>query len=720
MTNINNFKEIGVDQLIKHIESDSKIYKNENELLNYYISHVFIELEECSMLIKENQNNTETLQNSFNLCSSLEVLINKNNLSFNKVLEDGHLVKHPLVKAYLINKKEKNIFVSEIVENINSWNNSGKNILNEIKLFRMSPEGRQSIVRKKVSFDINNLLNELLNNFSVSQRGEIFTRIEKYIESGWFEKDSPLKEYFNGKIKTEDAIKSLENAMGKRFFNASIESEQIAGVYFKYNLILNEEDILGGRVFNISLGGFKDYCIKSVDGKKLYIGDVTTQESGYNNGNSWIKTAKAILNYKKNNNELEIDYSVSLLSLFYDVEFSSLKTKFIEKFNESSKINIDDWHLLQYLAVLDRDYMDHQVDFQEIFNITTLNFFGTNSEKECNKVLKLNNGDFIKSIFQTFNRVLNNINYEYSINAQGMETNVESTPIHLLVASLKGFEKVVNNNKELTNQYCEFSEKVKKLSKIIVGQGHIKEEAKRLSDRMKYPDDITNAYLEDLNEYNSIKNKIEELKKQEQEFKEKNQELLEETQYAIYYLFDVFIDNSYSILNAQSDTWRENYDEVVYNIEQGLSKIFNEYDKEKIVYNKQTLNKKDNPIKEVIMSFVESIDNSKDGLDLSKNIVNSIEKIKEVFNRAKKDGFEIGDYLFKTKNKKNTQGNLTMYGKFIEAIKSSGYNEKQFYKMFKEKVFKQIDLLEDNLIELKENAEILNSNKNKIIQPNFI
>jgi len=726
MSDINeiaNYDEIGIDELTEIIKSSDLSKETTATLFEKCGKHFKIEFDTSYANIESNisENSNDELLKVYELIDSIK----KPNIDFDKFLSLCDIPSsHPLVTSNTIRTINKNSFLEEISENIKDWKNSGKSLSYSIRKFRMSPEGRQCITRKTKLDITDELLQQFISSFHVSERAEIFTRIEKYIESGWFEKDNPFHEYYADSSKKQQAIDSLKENMGKRFFEASVNKTQY-GLYYEYNLVLHKDKSLRSNIFNIALGGVKDYCIESVDGKKIYLGDVTTDETGYGNGFTWLSTAKAISNYKKENPDVKINYSVSLMSLFYDTEVTenSIKTKFIEKFNEHTQLNVAQWHLLQYLAVLDRDTQDFNFDIKDLINDTTLHFFGTESEGYCNTVLKLNKEDFVKQVFHDFKSIIENITEKgYIINAQGMKTNVESIPIHLLVSAVKGFEIVVNSDEKLIAEYCELKEPVDKLKKLIVNAGHIKKELINLSQRLSHPDDISNSFLEENEIFVSHKKQVERDKENRLELQEKNKEIIGD----IITSYQKFVSTLFSdvspIINIQKESWSKNYTTPMNSIINGLS-VLNEstHLKKWIYYNKQTIEKRDNPIKDIIYNVAKSMNKSYEKIEFIENIDKCLKEIDKHFENINL----FGDRIFTTKNRVNTQQNYTLYGKFLyhqlgaKTHAQGGELENKFYENLKNNT-------QENLLDLKEKLHAYktinlaldqNQNQNKKLKP---
>lgn len=710
INNINDFEELGIDSLIKLIKEDD-LSMNKEELINYYRNHFLIEIGQQLEIIKsEKDNSIQSLKKVFNLFENIEELMIKNNSNIENFIDLMNLNEHPLAKSYIFTKNEKYLFLEDIISNIKNWEESGKNLLHSIKLFRMSPEGRKSITQKRKNYKISNLFDELLANYSVAQKAEIFTRIEKYIEFGWYSIDKPLEDYLKNNEGKDEAIKKLKTAMGSRFLKVKVQSEHIGGTVIEHSLLINEEEYIGDDIFEVSGVGFKDYALKSPDNKKIYIGDVTTQESGYNNGNSWTKTAKAALKYEKENPDIKVELTVSLIAMLYDTGNNSLvKSSFVEKLKEYNQNTVDDWNLIQFLSVLDRESFDAKYSFEEIFEKINVNFFGSTSELICNNILS-NKVNFAENIMSLIERTLNNFG-EYVFDAQRMETNSDSKALHLLLSTIKGFEKVICKDINLLNRYCLIKEPLKELAeKVFIGNGHISDELFR-----------TAKSLDAMQIYDSYKERSDSQLKQHEmleDIKIKKEIFLKNNENLINKLFDSLqkvvssIENGYEpILKSQSKTWSGNYNDAFESIKINLKNA-----KEKgylgcVNYNNQTIDKKDNVIKEAIVC-ISGLIRCSSRSSIMKNVENYLEELYKIVDKH---------FEFQTKNIKNTQNNYTNYGNFTIQLNANWRNHEEkvneYYKNLKENVRKDIDDAINISKKLIDNSTQFELIKNKQIKP---
>lgn len=703
MDNINEFEEIGLESLTEIIKNDS-VNKDKTDIISYYRNHFIFEVNDALETIKSgNKDNIQNLKNIFLLFENIEELMVRNNSNLEYFVEALELSEHPIAKAYLISKQEKYLFVEEIIDNIKKWEQSGNNLLHSIKSFRMSPEGRKAITQKRTKHKIDELFNSLLDSYSVAQKAEIFIRIEKYIELGWYSVDNPLEGYLNGSDLKEEAINKLKKAMGKRFFKATVDSEHVAGTIVEHTLSIDEEHTLNDSVFDIKGAGFKDYAIKSLDGKTLFIGDITTQEIGYSNGNSWIKTAKSALKYEEDNPSIKVEVSVSLLSMLYDAEFKSvLKSSFIDKLNKYDQSVVDDWHLIQFLSVLDRDSFDAKYSFEDIFSKIKINFFGSTSELTCNNVLN-EKKEFVEKVLSLFERTLDNFN-DVVFDAQRMESNADSKPIHLLLSSIKGFEKVIGLDFNYLERYCLLREPLKDLAtKVVNANGHIKEELQRTARGLKHPLNIYEDYQERLAEQRDQYSLIDVVKFEKEKFMTENSVLLKNLIISIHDLVSN-VEKGYSpILNSQASSWRGNYIKTYDSIKRVLMNAHDGHGIGYVHYN-QVIGKKDNVMKESIVCLSDFLNRSS-MTTIMNNVtpfMNSLEKIIEK------------EFKFQTSTLVNTQNQYNNYGDFVcNKLKGNYHNQKEkvkeFYDNFRENIGEKIKKVTIISEELKFNSQKIQS-----------
>lgn len=705
---LNEFNSFYIDHISKFANTSGvDCSKCLADFLGEHYKYEFDILDKGVINDAENNNSYDKLEKIYEL---IELIKNNNNIDSDKFFElCGIDTKHPLISSHENIKLEKREFLSEIVSNIKNWKKSGSSLLYSIEKFRMSPEGRKAITRNKRSNLDNEFLENFINSYAVSERAEIFVRIEKYIKSGWFDVDNPLQDYYSNKDTTDIAIYKLKNAMGERFFEAEIIKTQL-GNYFDYELVLHEDKKLGDSVFKLAQSGVKDCCIKGTDGK-IYLGDTTTDETGYMNGNSWITTLKAIDNYKKNNQNAKVEYSISLMALFYDGETKdSIKKKFSEKFDSFTLLDINDWHLMQFLAVLDRDSQDFGYDLRSLIKEVKLNIFGSSSEGYCNTVLNLDKDDFFEEVFYSINRILTNFNKKDNVfNAQGMRTNVESIPVHLLTATIKGMEKLINHNDNLILKYCELSEPVEALSEKIVNSGHINEELSKLYQRLGHPEDMKKLYLKGKDKYDKDKSEIIALKEERNQVIEKNGIYVKDVISSYTNMIENLYDSSKDLLKSQCYSWEANYTEAFDNLISGLKSydnINNDY-KSWINYNKITIDKRDKSYKELLFNVISTVSKSygHDSLTFIDNIKTSIVDIEKFIENIPK----LDNEFFKTKNNFNIAG-YTMHGGFVyHQLKAV---DDEHGEMIKNNYFNNMkESIETSLEDFKNKLDIFENNK---------
>lgn len=709
---LNDYEEVSAEELIQLLqttditkESTDTLYKKCGSHFKKEFDYLYAEIESKLPL------SSDDLIDAYNLISAIK----KPNIDFKKFIELCDIpTNHPLITTFNIREVDKSDFLNEVSEKIKDWKLSGKSLSYSIRKFRMSPEGRKCITRKTKLDVTDDLLNEFISSFHKSERAEIFTRIEKYIESGWFEKDNPFEEYFLDNTKKPQAIYRLKESMGKRFFEASVKEISFGdSKYHEYELELHKDRPLLDAVFSIAKSGSKDYCIESVDGKRLFVGDVTTEDTGYNNGYTWLATAKAVLNFKRKNPEVDVNYSVSLMSLFYDTDTPDrqIKKSFIDKFSENTPLNIAQWHLILYLAVLDRDDQDFNFDIKELFNITTLNFFGTESEGYCNTVLKLKKEDFIVQVLDDFKSILHNITEKgLSINARGMDTNVESIPIHLLTSAIKGFEFVINDKKDLIAKYCELREYIDILEYKVPGVGHIGKELRNLSTRLKYPDEIYEQYIKTNKRYKDAKNLIDEEKTRQELYSKENMSCVNKVVDSFHDLINGYYNDVLPLIDCQRECRAVNYKEPLQSIIRVLSKLKSDPENNDplctyINYNRQTIEtNNNNALKDITLKLIKCINYSTNKTQLMNHISNFKIEVESYFENTR----VLSENLFPTYTRLNTQNKLSIYGRFIhEELNVSKYansdmiqaKEAEFFEKIKSNFKNKLELLSENLNE---------------------
>lgn len=431
-------------------------------------------------------NRTEEICNLFGLLRALES-------SKHVVLDDflqysGINPGNILHVAYQSEKKNTREYVANIITKIEEWKKTGKSLLNSIREYRKSGEARRELMSAKVPALDNKLLEELLRNTSRARRAEILVRIEKYIESGWFEVDKPLEKYFKGEQSVYEAVENLRSCMGERFFEAEVVQRHV-GVHVSYSLELRPKDKLKMDVFEIAGTHQKDFAIFSPSGDKLFIGDITTDETGYTQNTSWTSLAHAVKNFKDNNPGIEVSASVTLPSLFYDHQFDgSIKQKFIEKISKNgfSQEDRNDFQYLIILAALDRDTQNFAYHMHDAMKDLSFSFIGSAAEDVCNSIVHQTSKDkFVDKSIEVASRVLNKLNSSSEVfNAQGVNTNVESVCLHVTVAAIKGLRQLVGNDEQKIAKYVGLKEGFENLEDKVVNMGHISTEIQNFRHSM--------------------------------------------------------------------------------------------------------------------------------------------------------------------------------------------------------------------------------------------
>ncbi len=333
----------------------------------------------------DNQLALEFAENIFDVMEALTQNGNIEDKHLQEILVTGQTsANKELIQTFIESHKEKETFIQKLTNKLKEGSLINKNELTTLRDYRQTSEARKDvkrvIQRQVLSID-DSIIQKFLSDVNASTKAEVLVRLEKYIESGWYEIDQPLKEYKAGGSMEGNvffAVESLKLAMQNRFNTAKFERiiEREDNLQFDKFAI----DVSADRkssILSLARAGEKDFCITSANGKKILMGDVTTEETGEWNKNSWLNGLRAAKDFEKANN-IEVDYSVTIISLFYDekeqYKESDIKAKFLNKLKKHDQKFINDFHFLQFISVLSRDTINFEYNPIELMNNVKVNF----------------------------------------------------------------------------------------------------------------------------------------------------------------------------------------------------------------------------------------------------------------------------------------------------------------------------------------------------------
>lgn len=361
--------------------------------------------------------------------------------------------------------------------------------------YRKSPDARKGVKSRiqehssSYVYSTADVLKRFMDDYRSSAKGEMLVRLEKYVESGWFVKDDPLKAYRSEmSISYGDldaAVEAIKKSMQERFLVAynirEVEDVGDEGVPSRNTFRLKLTDNKIDSIFEVAESGVKDFFIRSADGKSVYVGDVTTDESGSVNKNSWLTGAKAALELSKSQG-LDIKYSVSITSLFYDRNKSDIeiKGKFLNKVGNYDQKFIDDFHLAQYLTALSRSVVGvvvDGIDTIDIVNFTKVNFIGASSDDYVNGVLAMDMNSFVKESVAALARIYDTIKDRESsekFDILNEHSTVEGVAVSVLLRATDGLMKLVSPFEGLSNLfYKELAPRLEAFESAISMDGDI-------------------------------------------------------------------------------------------------------------------------------------------------------------------------------------------------------------------------------------------------------
>lgn len=396
-----------------------------------------------------------------------------------------------LIQTFIESHKEKETFIQKLTAKLKDGALINKNELTTLKEYRQTSEARKDvkrIIQKQVLSIDENVIQKFLSDVNASTKAEVLVRLEKYIESGWYEIDQPLKEYKTGGTLEGNvffAVESLKLAMENRFNTAKFERIIEREDNFQFDkFAIDVTAYRKSSILSLARAGEKDFCITSADGKRILMGDVTAEETGEWNKNSWLNGLRAAKDFEKNNN-IKVDYSVSIISLFYDEnekdKDSEIKGKFLSKLNKYDQKFINDFHFLQFISVLSRDTINFEYNPIELMNNVKVNFIGSSSDFYCNSILGLKEKDFVKNTFDIIEEISDKL-----INDRKMENGkialfdggigsmtAEGIPLRVLFNAISGLSVLVLEHPEFEDRYKALSERIDLLQETITANSDL-------------------------------------------------------------------------------------------------------------------------------------------------------------------------------------------------------------------------------------------------------
>ena len=617
----------------------------------------------------DNQLALEFAENIFDVMEALTQNGNIEDKHLQEILVTGQTsANKELIQTFIESHKEKETFIQKLTNRLTEGSLINKNELTTLRDYRQTSEARKDvkrvIQRQVLSID-DSILQKFLSDVNASTKAEVLVRLEKYIESGWYEIDQPLKEYKAGGSMEGNvffAVESLKLAMQNRFNTAKFERiiEREDNLQFDKFAI----DVSADRkssILSLARAGEKDFCITSADGKKILMGDVTTEETGEWNKNSWLNGLRAAKDFEKANN-IEVDYSVTIISLFYDekeqYKESDIKAKFLNKLKKHDQKFINDFHFLQFISVLSRDTINFEYNPIELMNNVKVNFIGSSSDMYCNKALKLKGADFIENTFNIIenisdqlinNRKVENGNVALFDGGIGSMT-AEGIPIRVLLNAISGLSVIVLEHPEFEERYKALSDRVAEIQEAITANSDLYMMAVDTGRKV-----LTLDY--DKKQRDMLRKKHQTFKflKLEREQKEhalliKNSELLEKSQGSIISLIKdmkIFI-SSFPNMNDEIDKIRKNKSalidrEVMIDLMIAISKFTEDPSSQKKListqpsFKKEALNGIVSP-RSVLFKFTQAFNNSygKNAVALYKNLDLTLNEMKILVNNTEK------------------------------------------------------------------------------------
>ena len=617
----------------------------------------------------DNQLALEFAENIFDVMEALTQNGNIEDKHLQEILVTGQTsANKELIQTFIESHKEKETFIQKLTNKLKEGSLINKNELTTLRDYRQTSEARKDvkrvIQRQVLSID-DSILQKFLSDVNASTKAEVLVRLEKYIESGWYEIDQPLKEYKAGGSMEGNvffAVESLKLAMQNRFNTAKFERiiEREDNLQFDKFAI----DVSADRkssILSLARAGEKDFCITSADGKKILMGDVTTEETGEWNKNSWLNGLRAAKDFEKANN-IEVDYSVTIISLFYDekeqYKESDIKAKFLNKLKKHDQKFINDFHFLQFISVLSRDTINFEYNPIELMNNVKVNFIGSSSDMYCNKALKLKGADFIENTFNIIenisdqlinNRKVENGNVALFDGGIGSMT-AEGIPIRVLLNAISGLSVIVLEHPEFEERYKALSDRVAEIQEAITANSDLYMMAVDTGRKV-----LTLDY--DKKQRDMLRKKHQTFKslKLEREQREhalliKNSELIEKSQGSIISLIKdmkIFI-SSFPNMNDEIDKIRKNKSalidrEVMIDLMIAISKFTEDPSSQKKListqpsFKKEALNGIVSP-RSVLFKFTQAFNNSygKNAVALYKNLDLTLNEMKILVNNTEK------------------------------------------------------------------------------------
>lgn len=617
----------------------------------------------------DNQLALEFAENIFDVMEALTQNGNIEDKHLQEILVTGQTsANKELIQTFIESHKEKETFIQKLTNKLKEGSLINKNELTTLRDYRQTSEARKDvkrvIQRQVLSID-DSIIQKFLSDVNASTKAEVLVRLEKYIESGWYEIDQPLKEYKAGGSMEGNvffAVESLKLAMQNRFNTAKFERiiEREDNLQFDKFAI----DVSADRkssILSLARAGEKDFCITSADGKKILMGDVTTEETGEWNKNSWLNGLRAAKDFEKANN-IEVDYSVTIISLFYDekeqYKESDIKAKFLNKLKKHDQKFINDFHFLQFISVLSRDTINFEYNPIELMNNVKVNFIGSSSDMYCNKALKLKGADFIENTFNIIenisdqlinNRKVENGNVALFDGGIGSMT-AEGIPIRVLLNAISGLSIIVLEHPEFEERYKALSDRVAEIQEAITANSDLYMMAVDTGRKV-----LTLDY--DKKQRDMLRKKYQTFKSLKLEREEKehallinNGELLEKSQGSIISLIKdmkIFI-SSFPNMNDEIDKMRKNKSalidrEVMIDLMIAISKFTEDPSSQKKListqpsFKKEALNGIVSP-RSVLFKFTQAFNNSygKNAVALYKNLDLTLNEMKILVNNTEK------------------------------------------------------------------------------------
>lgn len=619
----------------------------------------------------ENKEDTQlTLEFAENMFDVMDALTNNSNIEdkhLQEILVTGQTsANKELIQTFIESHKEKETFVQKITSKLRDSSLINKNELTALRDYRQTSEARKdvkrAIQRQSIAID-DNVYQRFLSDMGSSTKAEVLVRLEKYMESGWYEVDQPLKEYNPGGLREGNiffAVESLKVSMENRFNTAKFERiiEREDNFQFdKFAIDVSSER--KGSILSLARSGEKDFCITSADGKKILMGDVTAEETGEWNKNSWLNGLRAAKDFEKSNN-IEIDYSVSIMSLFYDEneedKESEIKAKFLNKLNKYDQKFIDDFHFLQFVSVLSRDTMNFDYSPIELMNNVKVDFIGSTSGNYCNNLLSLKGSSFVENTFDVIENISDKLitdrkieNGKITLFDGGIGAmTAEGIPLRVLLNSISGLSVLVLEYPEFEERYKALSERVELLQDTVTANSDLYSLALDTGRKVLTIDYDKKQRNNLLKKHEAFKASRLEKEKSEQALLMSNNELLEKSQGSILSLMKdmkVFV-LSFPNMNDEIDKMRKKKSALIdREVMKDLFEALNNFAEDptaqrKLIstppsFEKEALNGIASP-RSVLFKFAKAMNASygKNAISVYKNLGVALNEMKELVNKT--------------------------------------------------------------------------------------